>query len=90
MVASAQALTVLAHESTHLRGVRNEAATQCYAMQTVPKVARALGASADDGRALAALEYALDYPHMPPSYRSPECHPGGSLDLTPGTAWWRH
>jgi hypothetical protein len=89
VVASAQALTVLAHESTHLRGVRNEATTQCYAMQTVPRVARALGASAEDARALAALEYAVDYPRMPAAYRSAECHPGGSLDLTPQTGWWR-
>jgi hypothetical protein len=28
---TAQALTVLAHESIHLRGVHNEAVTQCYA-----------------------------------------------------------
>ena len=89
MVESAQALTVLAHESVHLRGIRNEAVTQCYAMQSVPRVARALGASTEDGRALAALEYAVDYPHMPAAYRTAECHPGGSLDLTPGTGWWR-
>jgi hypothetical protein len=89
VVNSAQALTVLAHESVHLRGVRSEAVTQCYAMQTVARVARAFGASADDGRALAWLEYEVGYPHMPPAYRTPECHPGGSLDLTPGTAWWR-
>jgi hypothetical protein len=57
--------------------------------QTVPEVARAFGASAEDGRALALLEYAVDYPHMPAAYRSSECHPGGSLDLTPGTGWWR-
>jgi hypothetical protein len=86
---AAQALTVLAHESVHLRGERSEAVTQCYAMQAVPRVARALGASAEDGRALAAIEYTLDYPHMPPAYRSAECRPGGSLDLTPGTGWWR-
>jgi hypothetical protein len=86
---SARALTVLAHESVHLRVVKNEAVTQCYAMQSVAQVARAFGASAEDGRALAALEYADDYPHMPPAYRSPDCHPGGSLDLTPGTSWWR-
>ena len=85
---SAQALTVLAHESVHLRGVRNEAVTQCYAMQDVPRLARALGASPEDGRALAAVEYAVDYPHMPPAYRSRECHPGGALDLTPGSGWW--
>jgi hypothetical protein len=89
VAASAEALTVLAHESMHMRGVRNEAATQCYAMQAVPQVARAFGASAEDARALAAMEYALDYPHMPPTYRSGECRPGGTLDLTPGTRWWR-
>src|SRR5438067_1550920 len=33
---SAEALTVLVHESTHLRGIRAESVVQCYAMQQVP------------------------------------------------------
>lgn len=83
----AQALTVLAHESVHLRGLRNEAVVQCYAMQAVPAVARTLGAPIEDGRALAAIEYVYAYPQMPSAYRSADCHPGGSLDLSRGEGW---
>ena len=36
-------VVTLAHESWHLRGVANEARTQCYAVQTTEAVARRLG-----------------------------------------------
>jgi hypothetical protein len=85
--AFAQALTVLAHESVHLRGVRDEAVTQCYAMQAVPRVAHALGAPPTQARLLAALEYELGYPQMPPSYRSADCRPNGPLDQHKGGGW---
>jgi hypothetical protein len=84
---SADALTVLAHESGHLRGLRDEAVVQCYAVQAVPTVARVFGASTQDGRAIAALEYAVTFPRMPPAYRSAACHPGGSLDLSRDGKW---
>jgi hypothetical protein len=83
----AQALTVLAHESYHLHGVRNEALTQCYAMQAVPRVAHALGAPAPQARLLAVLEYELGYPKMPPTYQSADCRPNGPLDQHPGGGW---
>jgi hypothetical protein len=57
-------------------------------MQQVPAVARVFGASTADGRALAALEYAVAYPQMPPGYRSAACHPGGSLDLSRHGEWF--
>jgi hypothetical protein len=75
-----EALTVLAHESEHLAGVRNEAAAQCYAIQDLPRVARAFGASTEDGARMADFEYTVALPKMPPAYRSPECRPGGALD----------
>jgi hypothetical protein len=84
---AAEAVTVLAHESYHLHGVRSEAVTQCYAMQAVPRVARALGAAEDDSRALATLEYVGGYPLMPDNYRSPDCRPFGKLDLTRDGRW---
>jgi hypothetical protein len=87
IVGAAEAVTVLAHESYHLHGVRSEAVTQCYAMQAVPRVARALGATGDDSQALATLEYVVGYPGMPADYRSPECHPFGKLDLATGGRW---
>ena len=39
-------VVTLAHESWHLRGVADEARTQCYAVQTTEAVARRLGARA--------------------------------------------
>ena len=84
---SAEALTVLAHESMHLRGIKTESIVQCYAMQEVARLAKELGASEADGRALAVVEYAVGYPRMPAAYRSAQCRPGGTLDLHPGGAW---
>ena len=57
--AAAFAITVLAHEATHLRGIRNEAETECYALQegvALGREARARpgdGADADGGAASA-------------------------------------
>ena len=85
---SAEALKILAHESYHLSGVKNEAAAECYAMQAVPRVARALaGVSFADAHALAVIVYLVGYPGMPPAYRSGECRPGGALDLSSGPNW---
>jgi hypothetical protein len=84
---SAQALQALTHESMHLRGIPQEYVAECYAMQAVPRVAHALGASEAEGRRLARIVFAFNYPHMPPEYRSADCHPGGSLDEHPGGGW---
>ena len=54
---AAFAITVLAHEATHLRGVRDEAVTECYALQEGVMLGRAArprcrdGAGADAGPA---------------------------------------
>ena len=85
--ASAVALDVLAHESMHLHGIPQENVAECYAMQAVPRVARALGASEPEGRTLARVLFGLNYPHMPPEYRSADCRPGGRLDQHPGGGW---
>ena len=84
---SAVALKVLAHESFHLHGIKVEAVAECYAMQAVPRVAHALGATELEGRAMATAVYDLVYPGMPPAYRSPGCRPDGSLDRHPGGGW---
>jgi hypothetical protein len=86
-VESAVALDVLAHESVHLSGNPNEAVTECYSMQEVPRVARALGASEPESHALARVLYLFNYPKMPASYRSPDCRAGGPLDRQPGGGW---
>ena len=86
-LSSAIALKVLAHESVHLRGIPIEAVAECYSMQAVPRVSRALGASDAEGRAMARAVYQYEYPSMPPLYRSPDCRPDGRLDQHPGGGW---
>ena len=84
----AWSVNTLAHESYHLAGVRNEARTQCYALQAIDYVAQRLGASRDQARALAAFSFDQLPRRMPPEYSSPECHGGGMYDLRPGSAVW--
>jgi hypothetical protein len=84
----AWSLNTLAHESYHLAGVRNEARTECYALQAIDFVARRLGASAGQARALAAFSFDQLPRRMPSLYSSPECRDGGMYDLRPGTAVW--
>lgn len=81
-------IVTLAHESWHLRGVVDEARTQCYAVQTAEAVARRLGVSSTDARAM-AVRVALDDARAPRGeYHSPECRPGGAYDLRPATPAW--
>ena len=83
-----RALAVLAHEAWHLRGERDEARTECFALQSGVELGRRLGLSEDRARQLmrqqltenalrggATLEYRV----------SPECRDGGPLDLDPGS-----
>ena len=81
-------IVTLAHESWHLRGVVDEARTQCYAVQTAEAVARRLGVGVPDARAI-AVRVALDDARAPRGeYHSPECRPGGAYDLRPETWAW--
>ena len=86
---TARAVVVLAHESWHLRGVRNEAETQCYAVQTTEATARALGLDPEAARRVAlwaAADHAGEYDW---EYRdSKRCRPRGAWDLRPETAAW--
>ncbi len=81
-------IVTLAHESWHLRGVVNEAQTQCYAVQTTEVVARALGVSPFDARIIALRVAADDAAAPPGEYHSPRCRPGTELDLHPKTPDW--
>ena len=81
-------VVTLAHESWHLRGVTDEAMTQCYAIQTVEQVARRLGVSPQNAHVI-AVWVALDDAAAPVGqYHSPECHPGGEYDRHPETPDW--
>ncbi|MHB8060903.1 MAG: hypothetical protein ACYDHO_08750 [Gaiellaceae bacterium] len=80
---------VLSHESQHLRGDRSEGEAQCFAIQTVARVAERLGSPPAEASAVAARFLAVEQPRMPPEYSLPdECVDGGSLDLNPGSSNW--
>ena len=83
------AALVLSHESQHLRGVRDERAAQCYAIQTVAQVAERLGSPPAEARAVAAHYLVVDEPNMTADYSLPsDCVNGGSLDLNPQSDGW--
>jgi hypothetical protein len=86
--ATVRALNTLAHESWHLAGVRNEAAAECYAIQTLEFTAERLGADAARARQLALAFVVTLYDRMPAAYRSEECRDGGELDLRPDSPVW--
>jgi hypothetical protein len=84
----ARALHVLAHESSHLAGVRDEAAADCYGLQRTAFVAESLGADPAEAQRLARLALAERAITAPTDYRSSECHDGGALDLNRASAVW--
>jgi hypothetical protein len=81
-------IVTLAHESWHLRGVTNEAQTQCYAIQTAELVALRLGVRPQDAHAVADFSAAYDARSPEGEYHSSECRSGGAFDLHPDTAAW--
>lgn len=85
---AAIAVNVLSHESWHLAGVRDEAATQCYALQTNADTALRLGASPEDARAIATFILREVQPALPADYRSRDCFDDGPLDLEPERPGW--
>ena len=85
---AAIAVNVLSHESWHLAGVRDEAATQCYALQTNADTALRLGASPEDAHAIATFILREVQPALPADYRSPDCFDDGPLDLEPERPGW--
>jgi hypothetical protein len=86
---TARSLAVLAHEAWHLRGVRDEGTTECYALQSAVGIGQRFGLSEDTARqmmrqqltenslrGLATAEYRV----------SDECRDGGELDLDPASS----
>jgi len=87
----AMALAVVAHESYHILGYSNEAQVECYGMQSIWFVASKLGAGVAESQALASLYATRMYPlreSQTPTYWSPQCRDGGTLDLRPSLARW--
>jgi hypothetical protein len=84
----ARALHVLAHESIHLSGVRDEAEADCFGFQKTAFVAEQLGASQEEAQRYAELAVIERSHTAPPEYRSPDCHDGGLLDLDRRSNVW--
>jgi len=81
-----RAIAVLAHESWHLRGVGDEATTECYALQSGVELGRRLGL--DEGRARQLMRQQLTENALRGAesieYRvTSDCRDGGRLDLDP-------
>ena len=83
---TARSLAVLAHEAWHLRGVRDEGTTECYALQSGVDLGRRLGLSESRARQLMRQELAENALRAGrgTEYLVPaECRDGGRLDLDP-------
>ena len=77
------AVDVLAHESWHLSGIMDEGQTECRSLQTMAWTAQQLGATAEQGHALARAQFDGMYREMPGQYQADGCADGGPLDLRP-------
>ena len=81
-----RALAVLAHEAWHLRGVSDEGATECYALQTGVDLGERLGLSTDRAERMMRQQLVENTlrGRASPEYRiPPDCRDGGGLDLNP-------
>jgi hypothetical protein len=83
---TARAISVLAHEAWHLRGVRDEGRTECYALQSGVELGQRLGLSEGTARRMMRqqlaenrLRGAASLEYVVPA----ECRDGGALDLRP-------
>lgn len=85
------AVNTLAHEAFHLVGVRDEAIADCYAMQTIERVAVELGADPAFAVEMAAWMWSWYERYQetkPPEYVTPDCREDGPLDRSPGDGRW--
>ena len=83
---TARAVAVLAHEAWHLRGVRDEGTTECYALQSGVRLGERLGLSEGTARQMMRqqlvenrLRGAATIEYVVPA----DCRNGGGLDLAP-------
>jgi hypothetical protein len=86
---TARAIAVLAHEAWHLRGVGDEATTECYALQAGVDLGRRLGLSENTSARMMQQQVTENALRIGAGaeYRLPaECRDGGRLDLAPDTA----
>jgi hypothetical protein len=69
----ARALAVLAHEIVHLRGVMDEAVTECQARGRVARVAATFGISPAGGEQIARWQTVTWSQELPDRYRTTAC-----------------
>jgi hypothetical protein len=87
-------LNIFTHESMHVRGERNEAVTECQAVQRNYRAARLLGVKHDAAAAGASAYYAQMYLQRAGGegfnavYFSRECAPGKLLDEKLADSSW--
>jgi len=87
--ATAWAVNTLAHEAVHLRGILDEALTECHAVQNLAFAAQRLGATPEQARGLALLHLETSPPKKPDQYQLPGgCENGGPLDERPADPVW--
>lgn len=77
------AIHVLAHEAIHVSGERNEAVTECTAMQKAPEAMALLGVDEGEMKNYMSFYYANIYPNQQKAYVSEDCVDGGAMDLHP-------
>ena len=75
--AVAMAVDTLTHESFHLRGIANEADTECHSLHAMAWTAQQFGATAEQGTAMALAQYDGPYQEMGDAYRGPCERPDG-------------
>jgi hypothetical protein len=79
---------ILAHEAAHLGDAGpSEARAECDAVQTTTRAAELLGVDPAYANWMASLDWTHLYPRLTASYRSPDCAPGGGLDLGLAGGW---
>jgi hypothetical protein len=82
------AVHVLTHETMHLAGIRDEAMTECAAVQRDSRTAMLLGADESQAMALASAYWQQIYPLMPDAYRTADCGSRLRLDERLGMGPW--
>jgi hypothetical protein len=98
------AISTLAHEAIHTEQAIKGAAlppselietqADCYGMQWMPWVAGQLGDAPNDAQSIATYFWFMQYPakeslRLTKPYWSPDCRPGGRLDIRPpGSTLW--
>lgn len=84
----------LTHEIMHIKGLRDEAQTDCAALQRNYQTARSLGASESVAKKGSLYYWTIEYPQRAQlenagaKYFSPECRKGGALDEKLPSAPW--